>query len=99
MRIARLKLIKLLVPLCLLSTVSLAYADELNEVSTDSGIFRGHASEYAAGVTVFKGIAYASPPVRDLRWKPPVAAIHHHKNLSGRSRIKLRCDGSRKWHR
>jgi para-nitrobenzyl esterase len=75
MRIARLKLIKLLGPLCLLATVSLAYADELNEVSTDSGIFRGHASEYAAGVTVFKGIAYASPPVRDLRWKPPVAAI------------------------
>ena len=75
MHIVTLKLNKLLVPLCMLTMVSFANADALIEVSTDSGIFRGHASAYAAGVTVFQGIAYASPPVRDLRWKPPVAAI------------------------
>ncbi|MCH8265041.1 MAG: carboxylesterase/lipase family protein [Proteobacteria bacterium] len=75
MHIVTLKLNKLLVPLCVLTMVSFANADELIEVSTDSGVFRGHASAYATGVTVFKGIAYASPPVRDLRWKPPVPAI------------------------
>ena len=75
MHIVTLKLNRLLVPLCMLTMVSFANADELIEVSTDSGVFRGHASAYAAGVTIFKGIAYASPPVRDLRWKPPAPAI------------------------
>ena len=26
------------------------------------------------GVTVFRGIRYAEPPIGDLRWRPPVAA-------------------------
>ena len=75
MHIATLKLKKLLAPMCVLTMASFANADELIEVSTDSGAFRGHASAYATGVTVFKGIAYASPPVRDLRWKLPVPSI------------------------
>ena len=50
-------------------------ADEVSEVTTDSGIYQGHVSDYAAGVTVFQGLAFAAPPVRDLRWKPPAPAI------------------------
>ena len=48
---------------------------EVVRVSTDSGIYQGQASEYAEGVSVFKGMSYAAPPVRDLRWKPPAPAI------------------------
>jgi para-nitrobenzyl esterase len=55
---------------------SLLLAD-ISEVSTDSGIYGGHESEHAAGVTVFNGIGFAAPPVRDLRWKPPARAIPH----------------------
>lgn len=44
MHIVTLKLNRLLVPLCMLTMVSFANADELIEVSTDSGVFRGHAS-------------------------------------------------------
>lgn len=40
-------------------------------VSTKSGALTG--LELAGGVTVFRGIRYAEPPVGDLRWRPPVA--------------------------
>lgn len=54
---------------------ALASAATVSQVSTASGIYQGHDSEYARGVTVFKGIAYAAPPVRDLRWKAPAPPI------------------------
>lgn len=66
---------KMITTLALLLFCLSVNAVEISEVSTDSGIYRGHASEHASDVIVFKGIAYASPPVRDLRWQPPVAAI------------------------
>jgi len=50
-------------------------AAPVSQVVTESGTFEGHRSEYASGVISFKGIAYAAPPVRDLRWKPPAPAI------------------------
>lgn len=50
-------------------------AAPVNEVSTDSGVYLGHASPYAERVTVFKGIAYAAPPVRDLRWQAPAPPV------------------------
>jgi len=48
---------------------------DVSSVVTESGVFAGNESEHRESVTVFKGIAYASPPVRDLRWKPPAPAI------------------------
>ena len=48
---------------------------EVSLVNTDAGTYRGHSSQHADGVTVFQGIAFAAPPVRDLRWKPPAPVI------------------------
>ena len=40
-------------------------------VRTARGALSGVA--LAGGVTVFRGIPYAEPPLGDLRWRPPVA--------------------------
>ncbi|GIT23644.1 MAG: hypothetical protein CM1200mP40_33260 [Gammaproteobacteria bacterium] len=48
---------------------------EVSLVNTDAGTYRGHSSQHADRVTVFQGIAFAAPPVRDLRWKPPAPVI------------------------
>ncbi|MCG8414636.1 MAG: carboxylesterase family protein [Pseudomonadales bacterium] len=55
--------------------ISYSLADTVERVNTTAGTYIGHDSQYADGVTVFKGIAYAAPPVRDLRWKPPAEPI------------------------
>jgi para-nitrobenzyl esterase len=41
-------------------------------VSTRRGALAG--LELAGGITVFRGIRYAEPPVGSLRWRPPVVA-------------------------
>ena len=43
-------------------------------VTTENGLVRGVASEAVDGVTVFKGIPFAAPPVGDLRWEMPQPA-------------------------
>jgi para-nitrobenzyl esterase len=48
-----------------------AFASEDKEsvtVTVDTGALSGAAKD---GVVSFKGIPYAAPPVRDLRWRPP----------------------------
>ena len=39
------------------------------EVKVQGGVVRG---QFESGVVAFKGIPYAKPPVKDLRWKPSV---------------------------
>ena len=41
----------------------------LDIIATEYGKVQGVIEE---GVLLFKGIPYASPPVGNLRWKPPV---------------------------
>ncbi|KAF3763393.1 alpha/beta-hydrolase [Cryphonectria parasitica EP155] len=41
-------------------------------VRTSYGHIMGATSEFREGVSTFKGIPYAEPPVGDLRWRPPV---------------------------
>jgi para-nitrobenzyl esterase len=45
------------------------YAAEAVQVATSNGVVEGVVE--ANGIRVFRGIPYASPPVRELRWKPP----------------------------
>jgi para-nitrobenzyl esterase len=39
------------------------------KITTESGAISGMSE---AGVTVYKGVPFAAPPVGDLRWRPPV---------------------------
>ena len=63
----------LLALVMILSSVSFAAAEEptLGVVETAYGKAQGVAGSLA-GVTLFKGIPYAAPPVGDLRWAEPV---------------------------
>ncbi len=42
-------------------------------VLTPSGELEGAWADAGAGVSVFRGVPFAQPPVGDLRWRPPVA--------------------------
>ena len=42
-------------------------------VLTPSGELEGAWADVEAGVSVFRGVPFAQPPVGDLRWRPPVA--------------------------
>jgi para-nitrobenzyl esterase len=44
------------------------------EVRTKTGLVLGIADDASAGITSFKGIPYAAPPVGHLRWKAPQPA-------------------------
>ena len=47
-------------------------AAQILEVDTAAGSYQGLPSPLASDVSVFRGLAYAAPPVGGLRWKPPV---------------------------
>ncbi|KAK7394017.1 hypothetical protein QQX98_013195 [Neonectria punicea] len=42
-------------------------------IDTTYGSVQGASSEYRPGVTVYKGIPFAAPPIGANRWKPPQA--------------------------
>jgi para-nitrobenzyl esterase len=52
------------------------HAQSINEtpVQTESGLVSGYLNRNT-GVTAFKGIPFAAPPVGELRWKPPRPAM------------------------
>jgi para-nitrobenzyl esterase len=44
-----------------------------NTIALESGPIAGAVSESNADVRVYRGIPYATPPVSELRWRPPAA--------------------------
>ncbi len=60
--------------LAVAACAGVAFGDVI-EIETESGVLRGFASDHRPEVTVFQGIAFAAPPVGDLRWRPPAAPI------------------------
>jgi para-nitrobenzyl esterase len=45
----------------------------LDQVTIETGSLKGVTE---GGVTAFKGIPYAAPPIGDLRWQPPQSAAN-----------------------
>jgi para-nitrobenzyl esterase len=57
----------------ILATILLAGAVVAQQVVTESGPISGVTEN---GLTVYKGVPFAAPPLGDLRWRPPVQAVH-----------------------
>ena len=55
------------------AAVAAAQSERGPVVLTPSGELEGAWADAEAGVSVFKGVAFAQPPVGDLRWRPPLA--------------------------
>ena len=55
----------------LVAAVSLATAGAAQQALTESGTISGVR---ANGLSVYKGVPFAAPPIGDLRWRPPMPA-------------------------
>jgi para-nitrobenzyl esterase len=60
-----------LVVILVLATVALVWAQQPAPVRVDEGMLQGTIEN---GLTVYKGIPFAAPPVGDLRWRAPQPA-------------------------
>ena len=60
-----------LITLCALFLTGLGFAQQPAPVKVDHGLIQG---AFENGLTVYKGIPFAAPPVGDLRWKAPQPA-------------------------
>src|ERR1700722_8943822 len=56
------------------SGVALVHAASERTIRTDAGQLSGVTD--ASGVTSYKGIPFAAPPVGNLRWQAPHSVIH-----------------------
>lgn len=65
--------VALLAPLWVSLSPSIAAQDTHVRIRTKHGTVEGISLD--AGVHSFRGIPYAAPPVRELRWKPPQAVV------------------------
>jgi len=63
-------MIKIFLPAMML-VACLAAAQQPQPVKVDGGLLQGVAED---GLTVYKGIPFAAPPIGDLRWKAPQPA-------------------------
>jgi para-nitrobenzyl esterase len=61
----------LLLATCLTLVATISNAQRPDPVKTDKGLIQGF---FENGLTVYKGIPFAAPPVRNLRWKAPQPA-------------------------
>ncbi|MFT4862360.1 MAG: para-nitrobenzyl esterase [Pseudohongiellaceae bacterium] len=59
----------------LILSLSVPAMGQVLTAETTTGVYQGRGSSVVSAVTEFLGIQYAAPPIRDLRWRPPVAAI------------------------
>ena len=53
-----------------IAAMQMASAASAPQVRTESGVVSGRSDH---GLSVYKGVPFASPPVGDLRWRPPSA--------------------------
>ncbi len=65
------EILKRLVLAGVLASLAIGSARASLLVQTDAGLVQGDGAD---GVTAFKGIPYAAPPVGPLRWKAPQPA-------------------------
>lgn len=66
-------LMKKILAISVLAAVLCACASEMTtQVTVEGGTIEGYADN---GLTIFKGIPFATPPVGDLRWKAPQPVI------------------------
>jgi para-nitrobenzyl esterase len=65
------KNVMFLVALCMMFDVGLGIAQQPAPVKVEEGILQGTSED---GLTVYRGIPFAAPPVGDLRWRAPQPA-------------------------
>lgn len=68
-----------------LATTSLALGDVSQQVTTSYGTLQGVISDLESGVTVYKGIPFAKPPIQDLRWTAPTSPANWTGTLNATS--------------